>query len=65
MSKKIELKVTWRGIMQSYLLFLEMGDDSNKAYAKKELLKLADKLDKYNEENDIPHGYLKPSENGK
>tara|TARA_R100000789_G_scaffold46300_1_gene47020 strand:+ start:114 stop:359 length:246 start_codon:yes stop_codon:yes gene_type:complete len=66
MSKeKIELKVTWRGMMQSYLLFLEMGDDNNRAYATRELMKLADKLDKYNEENDIPYGYLKPKEEEK
>ena len=62
MSKKIELKVTWRGIMQSYILFLEMGDDNNRAYAEKELMKLADKLDAYNAAYDIPHGTLKPKE---
>jgi len=58
--KTIELKMTWIGVMKSYIMFMEMGDDSNRKYAKDELMKLAAKLDKYNEENDIPFGYLKP-----
>ena len=58
--KSIELKMTWIGQMRSYIMFMEMGDDSNREFAKKELMKLAEKLDKWNEENDIPHGYLKP-----
>jgi len=64
MDKKIKLKVTWKGLMKSYILFMEMGDDSNRAYAKSELMKLADKLDKYNEAWDTPNGYLKPEESG-
>ena len=59
--KTIELKMTWIGVMRSYIMFMEMGDDSNRKFAKDELMKLAAKLDKYNEENDIPFGYLKPS----
>ena len=58
--KGIELKMTWVGVMRSYIMFMEMGDESNRQFAKDELMKLAEKLDKYNEENDIPHGYLKP-----
>jgi hypothetical protein len=58
----VELKMTWTGVMKSYILFMEMGDDSNRKYAKDELMKLAAKLDKWNEENDIPHGYLKPKQ---
>ena len=58
--KTIELKMTWIGQMKSYIMFMEMGDDSNRKFAKDELMKLATKLDKYNEENDIPFGYLKP-----
>ena len=57
----IELKMTWIGQMKSYIMFMEMGDDSNRKFAKDELMKLATKLDKYNEANDIPFGYLKPS----
>tara|TARA_R110002060_G_scaffold68566_3_gene77297 strand:+ start:418 stop:633 length:216 start_codon:yes stop_codon:yes gene_type:complete len=58
--KTLELKMTWIGVMRSYILFMEMGDDSNRAYAKRELMKLAEKLDKHNEAWDIPNGYLKP-----
>ena len=61
----IQLKMTWIGQMRSYIMFLEMGDDSNREFAKKELMKLAEKLDKWNEENDIPHGYLKPKQDSK
>ena len=45
----IELKMTWVGQMRSYIMFMEMGDDSNREFAKKELMKLAEKLDKLNE----------------
>ena len=58
--KSIELKMTWIGQMRSYIMFMEMGDDSNREFAKKELMKLAEKLDKWNEENNVPNGYLKP-----
>ncbi len=57
----IELKMTWIGQMRSYIVFMEMGDDSNRKFAKDELMTLAEKLDKFNEENDIPFGYLKPT----
>jgi hypothetical protein len=33
-----------------------MGDSEGKKYAREELLKLAEKLDKYNEAHDIPSG---------
>lgn len=63
MDEKIKLKMTWKGVMHSYIMFIEMGDEKNRAYAKRELMKLADKLDKWNEENDIPNGYLKLKDN--
>ena len=65
MEKTIELKMTWIGQMKSYIMFMEMGDDSNRKFAKDELMKLATKLDKWNEENPIPHGYLNVPANAK
>jgi len=34
--------------MRSLILFMEMGNDDNREFAKKELMKLAEKLDNYN-----------------
>ena len=49
--KTIKFEWRWRAQMASYILFLEMGNNDNRNFAKKELMKLADKLDKYNEQN--------------
>ena len=59
-TKTINFQMTWKGQMESYIMFMEMGNDSNREFAKTELRKLAGKLDKYNEENNIPSGYLQP-----
>jgi len=59
MSKqKIELKFewNWKTQMLSIIKLLEMGTSEGKKYAREELLKLAEKLDKYNEAHDIPSG---------
>ena len=55
MRKKVELefKWNWRAQMISIIRLLEMGDEEGKKYAREELLKLGDKLDKYNEELNI------------
>ena len=60
LDKEYKLKMTWKSVIHSCIMDIEMGDEKSRAYAKRELMKLADKLDKWNEENDIPNGYLKP-----
>lgn len=37
---------------------MEMGNDDNRKYAKDELMRIANRLDKWNEENPVPQGYL-------
>jgi len=56
--EKIELKFewNWKTQMLSIIKLLEMGTSEGKKYAREELLKLAEKLDKYNEAHDIPSG---------
>ena len=51
--KKTELKFewNWKAQMHSIMLLLERGDAEGKRYAREELLTLAEKLDKYNEQN--------------
>ena len=39
--------------MHSIIRLLEAGDGEGKKYAREELLKLAEKLDKYNETNQL------------
>ena len=59
MSKqKIELKFewNWKTQMLSIIKLLEMGTSEGKKYAREELLKLAEKLDAYNEAHNIPSG---------
>jgi hypothetical protein len=57
-SKKVELKFewNWKAQMHSIIKLLEMGNGEGKKYAREELLKLAEKLDAYNEAHDIPSG---------
>ena len=45
---KLELKWTWVAQMKSLIMFMEVGDESNRKYAKEELMKLAEELDEYN-----------------
>ena len=52
----LEFKWNWKAQMHSIIKLLEMGDSEGKKYAREELLKLADKLDAYNEAHDIPSG---------
>ena len=44
----IEFKYDWQAHMRSLILFMEMGNDDNRKFAKEELMKLAEKLDNYN-----------------
>ena len=45
---KLEFKYDWQAHMKSLILFMEMGNDDNRKFAKEELMKLAEKLDNYN-----------------
>ena len=54
----IKFEWNWKAHMKSLILFMEMGNNDNRKFAKEELMKIAEKLDKWNEENPIPHGYL-------
>ena len=45
----IEFKYDWQAHMKSLILFMEMGNDDNRKFAKEELMKLAEKLDNYND----------------
>ena len=53
--KKVELQFewNWKAQMHSIIRLLEAGDGEGKKYAREELLKLAEKLDKYNETNQL------------
>jgi len=53
--KKVELKFdwNWKAQMHSIIKLLEMGDSEGKKYAREELLSLANKLDEYNELDDV------------
>ena len=44
----LEFKYNWKAHMKSLILFMEMGNDDNRKFAKEELMKLAEKLDNYN-----------------
>jgi len=44
----LEFEYNWKSQMRSLILFMEMGNDDNREFAKKELMKLAEKLDNYN-----------------
>lgn len=44
----LEFKYNWKSHMKSLILFMEMGNDDNRKFAKEELMKLAEKLDNYN-----------------
>ena len=44
----LEFKYDWQAHMKSLILFMEMGNDDNRKFAKEELMKLAEKLDNYN-----------------
>jgi len=46
----LEFKYNWKAHMKSLILFMEMGNDSNRNFAKDELMKLAEKLDNINED---------------
>ena len=54
----IKFEWNWKAHMKSLILFMEMGNDDNRKYAKDELMRIANRLDKYNEENPVPSGYL-------
>ena len=56
--EKVELQFewNWKAQMLSIIKLLEMGNEDGKKYAREELLKLAEKLDAYNEAHDIPSG---------
>jgi hypothetical protein len=44
--KSIKLDINWYGYMKSIILLLENGDVDAKAWAKKDLMRLAHELDK-------------------
>tara|TARA_B100000900_G_scaffold347097_1_gene312130 strand:- start:40 stop:207 length:168 start_codon:yes stop_codon:yes gene_type:complete len=46
----LEFKYNWKSHMKSLILFMEMGNDDNRKFAKEELMKLAEKLDNFNDE---------------
>ena len=46
MEKTIKFEWNWKAHMKSLILFMEMGNDDNRKFAKVELMKLAEKLDK-------------------
>lgn len=48
-TKTIEFNYNWKAHMKSLILFMEMGNDDNRKFAKEELMKLAEKLDNYND----------------
>jgi len=45
----IEFVYNWKAHMKSLILFMEMGNDDNRNFAKDELMKLAEKLDNLSE----------------
>ena len=52
-------KWNWESEIESLLFFIDSDEERKKNYAKKKLIELGIKLDKWNESNDIPNGYLK------
>lgn len=44
----LEFKYDWQAHMKSLILFMEMGNDDNRKFAKEELMKLAEKIDAFN-----------------
>ncbi len=44
--KSIKFEINWYGYMKSIILLLENGDVDAKAWAKKDLMRLAHELDK-------------------
>ena len=51
----LKFEYNWKSHMRSLILFMEMGNDSNRNFAKDELMKLAEKLDNLTE--DQPKSY--------
>ena len=47
-TSKLKFQYNWKSHMKSLILFMEMGNDDNRKFAKEELMKLAEKLDNYN-----------------
>ena len=41
----LNFQYDWKDHMKSLILFMEMGNDDNRKFAKEELMKLAEKLD--------------------
>ena len=41
----LNFQYDWKAHMKSPILFMEMGNDDNRKFAKEELMKLAEKLD--------------------
>jgi hypothetical protein len=52
-------KWNWESEIECLVLFIETGEEDKKNYAKKKLIELGIKLDRWNQSNDIPNGYLK------
>ena len=48
------IQLNWKCYFAAYLEGVEVGNKKSK----EELMKVAERLDKWNEENQIPHGYL-------
>ena len=46
----LKFQYDWKSHMKSLILFMEMGNDDNRKFAKEELMKLAEKLDNLNYE---------------
>lgn len=44
----LNFQYDWKAHMKSLILFMEMGNDDNRKFAKEELMKLAEKLDNLN-----------------
>ena len=43
--ESLKFEWNWKAHMKSLILFMEMGNDDNRKFAKEELMKLAEKLD--------------------
>lgn len=53
-TKELKFEWNWKAQMHSIIKLLEMGNQEGKKYAREELLKLAEKLDNYNETTNVP-----------
>jgi hypothetical protein len=47
----LQFEWNWKAQMKSLMLFLEAGDEDNRKFAREQLMELAAKLDKHNEQN--------------